>query len=87
MVWPLTLRRPKVLDLFDHRSFESLVSDGLFLVSALWAFPSPFFLHPVGGGGPLPNSTWVPIIVKAQGAKVTQVAQPEGLNALKPSEW
>ena len=51
MVWPLTLRRPKVLDLFDHRSFESLVSDGLFLVSALWAFPSPFFLHPVGGGG------------------------------------
>ena len=50
-------------------------------------FPISLLLAPSGGGEPLPDSTWVPIIVRAQDAKVTQVAQPEGLNALKPNEW
>ena len=47
-------------------------------------FPISLLLAP--RGGPLPHSTWVPINVGAQGAKVTQVDQPEGLNALKPSK-
>lgn len=54
------------------------------VLPALWAFPSPLFLHL---GGPLSHSTWVHINVGAQGAEVTQVDQPEGPNALKPSEW